>query len=83
MRNKEWRWEFIEIGQGHYYIKLAACVEDAKKASEERPGSIVKVEQFRPKREMLTRFKDGEEIGIENVQEECPECNHVENECDC
>lgn len=59
---KEFRWEFEEIGQGHYYQGLVNCLGDAIESSERRPDLIIKVEVFRPKRVELVRLKAGEEI---------------------
>lgn len=61
---KEFRWEFEEIGQGHYYESLYFCLRDAIRSSRERQEYTVKVEMFRPKskRVELVRLKAGEEI---------------------
>lgn len=50
---KEFRWEYKEIGQGHYYTDIQKCINDAVEASLKRQDLTVKVEMFRPKRVLL------------------------------
>lgn len=56
---KEYRWEFEEIGQGHYFIRPSDCLKSAKKNSKKRPDLVVKVEQFKPERKVIARFVNG------------------------
>ena len=58
---EEFRWEFKEIGQGHYSTDLHVCLDDARRASKEKPDLIVIVERFRPLRWTITEMKNGEE----------------------
>jgi len=57
---QEYRWEFVEIGQGHFHSDLGDCFSEAVLKSHRRPNHIVKVEVFRPKREVIGFLKDGE-----------------------
>lgn len=54
---KEFRWEYKEIGQGHYYIDIKKCIDDAVEASLKRLDLTVKVEMFRPKRVLLATME--------------------------
>ncbi len=52
-QKKEFRWEYKEFGQGHYYTDIKKCIDDAVEASFVKPDLTVKVEMFRPKRVLL------------------------------
>lgn len=55
----EYRWEFEEIGQGHYFLDHQDCLVDALENSKKRPDLLVKVERFRPDRRLLCVIKNG------------------------
>jgi len=59
---REYRWEFEEIGQGHYYTSLIGAVQDAMKASRESPDKVVKLEMFKPDRVAIARFQNGKPL---------------------
>ena len=61
-KGREYRWEFMEIGQGHYFKDGWECLLDAEEHSKGRPHLTVLVEQFKPVRIRLVRIKDGEVI---------------------
>lgn len=56
---KEYRWEFEEIGQGHYFVAPSKCLQSAQQNSIKRPDLVVKVEQFKPNRKTIARFING------------------------
>jgi len=62
----EWRWEYVEIGQGHYYTSLHQCLDEAYRASKDRPELLVRVEMFRPRRQALVFYQSGEESNAVN-----------------
>lgn len=61
-RRREYRWEFEEIGMGHYYTQAHVCIREAKEKSLHRPKYTVKVEIWKPRRQLICRFRAGEEI---------------------
>ena len=50
---REWRWEFKEIGQGHYSRDFKSAAIAAKRAALDNPHLSVLFEQFRPDRQEL------------------------------
>lgn len=58
----ECRWEFKEIGQGHYHIDFLDCVTEAVGASRKRPDLTVVIEKFRPERKPIVSLKNGKLI---------------------
>ena len=60
---KEYRWENIKIGQGHYHTQLRLCIQAAYGESIKNPNDVFLVEQFKPgRRRTLCRFQGGSEI---------------------
>lgn len=49
----EYRWENRQIGQGHYFIDLWACIQDALDYSKKWRNETLLIEQFRPERKPL------------------------------
>ena len=56
---QEFRWEFVEIGQGHFHSNICDCFQDAVQAARNKPNHFIKFEIFRPKREVIGFLKDG------------------------
>jgi hypothetical protein len=59
MTGNEYRWEIEGIGQGHYYISLKDCVDDAYAASIAHPKDYILIERFKPTRRTIARLKNG------------------------
>lgn len=57
---QEFRWEYLEIGQGHYHSDIGDCFQVAVDVSRKNPNHTIKVEIFKPKREVIGFLKDGE-----------------------
>jgi len=55
---REFRWEFKEVGQGHYYRDFKDCVNMAMKASEENLTLTIVVQTF-PIQRVLFELKAG------------------------
>ena len=60
--DKEFRWEFVGIGQGHYYTTLSECINGALEGSKSISDREVMVEIFKPMRMELCRIQNGEEL---------------------
>jgi len=58
---QEYRWEFVEIGQGHHHRELDCCFQAAVLNSRKKPDLLIKIEIFRPEseREVIGFLKDG------------------------
>jgi len=58
---KEYRWENRAIGQGHYFIDLWDCIQDALDFSNKRPHlrETLLIEQFKPERKPLLLIQKG------------------------
>ncbi|GAI62704.1 unnamed protein product [marine sediment metagenome] len=59
---QEFRWEYVGIGQGHYHSDIGDCFQLAVDVSRKNPNHTIKIEIFRPKREVIGFLKDGEFI---------------------
>lgn len=57
---QEFRWEFVEIGQGHYHSDLCECMKEAVHEARKKMHHTIKIEIFRPRREVIGFLKDGE-----------------------
>lgn len=58
---KEYRWENRQIGQGHYFLDLWECIQDALDFSRKRPHlrETLLIEQFKPERKPLLLIQNG------------------------
>ena len=56
---QEYRWEYVEIGQAHYHSDIGDCFRVAIDMSRKNPDQTIKIEVFRPKREVIGFLKDG------------------------
>jgi len=54
---KEFRWEYKEIGQGHYYLDAQECIDAALKASSKAPDRTVRIERFKPTRFLIATLE--------------------------
>lgn len=55
----EYRWEFEEIGQGHYHTSFNNCFAEAHEQSASRSDLTILIEQFRPDRHTIGYIKHG------------------------
>jgi len=54
---KEFRWEYKEIGQGHYYLDAQECIDAALEASSTAPDLTVQIERFKPTRFLIATLE--------------------------
>lgn len=68
-KNMEYRVEIESIGQGHYYNSLADAAASAiSKSKTWGPDYVVRLEKFKPERAVLVRYRNGEEIGLDEAK---------------
>jgi len=67
-KQKEFRWEYKEIRQGHYYTDIQKCVDDAVEASSDSPDLTVRIERLKPTRFLIATLGPTEEKVLQKIQ---------------
>jgi len=66
---QEFRWEFVDIGQGHYHSDLCECFQDAVREARKKIPHTIRIEIFRPRREVIGFLKDGKFLTPDQMDE--------------